>query len=229
MRTNPDSCFFNPRVFLALAFCSVGAVLAVFSVASAPPNSALADPMSCTAPGTLIISDPAGDQNGAPAANQQFDIQSVSIAEPCLASGVDSLVVTIKVANLSSIPANGHWKVTFVPPTLPAMVTAYFVEMTSDQNGSISYGYGTVGTPSMTLGTAADGSFSADGTIKITVANSKVGNPAIGQTLTKIQGQTQLLVGAAGTGLLAGMDSTTANGTNPRHSLFGHASCTWPA
>src|SRR6266478_5263984 len=100
MRTNSESGFSNPRVFLALTFCSVGALLAVFSVASAPPSSALADPPSCKPPGTLIITDPAGDQTGAPTANQQFDIQSVSIAEPCLAGGADNLVFTIKVANL---------------------------------------------------------------------------------------------------------------------------------
>ncbi len=39
------------------------------------------------------------------------------------------------------------------------------------------YGYGTVGSTSTTLGTADDGSNSADGTITITVTNSKVGNP----------------------------------------------------
>ncbi|PYK31290.1 MAG: hypothetical protein DME57_04230, partial [Verrucomicrobia bacterium] len=184
---------------------------------------------SCTPPGTSVVTDPTGDQNGNPAANQQFDIQSISIAEPCFANNIDKLVFTIKVANLNSIPPNGHWKVKFTPPTLPAGVTAFFVEMTSDQNGNVSYGYGTVGTTSTTLGTADDGSFNTDGTITITVANSKVGSPAVGQTLTTIQGQTQLLVGAAGTGLLAGIDSTTVTGTNPTYTLVGHASCTCPA
>src|SRR5438309_11816231 len=192
------------------------------------PRPVANDPATCTAPGTTITTDPSGDQTGAPA-NQQLDITSISIAEPCFADGVDKLVFTIKVANLSSIPANGHWKVKFTPPTLPASVTAYFVEMTSDQSGNVTYGYGTVGTTSTTVGTADDGTNSTDGTITVTVANSKVGNPTVGQTITTIQGQTQLLVGAAGTGLLAGIDSTSQSGSSPSYTLVGHALCTCPS
>ena len=185
------------------------------------------DPLSCAAPGTLIVTDPTGDQTGAPAADQQFDIQSVSIAEPCFTDDIDWLAFTIKVATLSSIPArNGHWKVQFVPPVLPSGVTAYFVEMTSDQNSNVSYAYGTGGTTTTTVGTADNGSNSADGTITITVANNKGGNPMIGQAITTIQGRTQLLVGAAGTGLLETIDSTTVTGTNPSYTLAGHAGCT---
>ncbi|MDQ6908380.1 MAG: glycoside hydrolase, partial [Chloroflexota bacterium] len=188
----------------------------------------MVDPPSCTRPGTTVVTDPAGDQTGAPA-NQQLDILSVSIAEPCFADNLNKLVFTMKVANLATVPANGHWKIKFATPTLPASVTAYFVEMTSDESGNVTYSYGTVGTTTTTVGTADDGSETADGTITITVANSKVGNPAVGQVLTAIQGQTQLLVGAAGTGLLAGIDSTTVSGTTPSYTLVGHAACTCPA
>src|SRR4051794_9786547 len=145
--------FLNLRVLLVSLCCFAAAILAAFGVsavsvatnrseidsAQAPAVSA---PASCSAPGTLIASDPAGDQNGGPAANQQFDIQSVSIAEPCIASGLDTLVFTLKVANLNSVPPNGHWKVQFVPPAPEAGVSAYFVEMTSDQNSNVSFGYG---------------------------------------------------------------------------------------
>jgi PKD repeat protein len=227
MDNNPaaNSGFLNRRTVTALVLFSIAGGLAVLSTASPlAPN----DSPTCSPPGTQITTDATGDQNGAPAANQQFDIQSISIAEPCLEGGLDRLLFTIKVANLSSIPANGHWKVAFATPTLPAGVTAYYVEMTSDQNSAVSFEYGTVGTPSSPLGTADAGTKNADGTITITVANSKVGAPAPGQTITKIQGQTQLLVGAAGTGLLAGMDSTTVTGTNPSYTLIGHASCTCP-
>src|SRR4051794_23224462 len=137
--------FLNLRVLLVCLCCFAAAILAAFGVsavsvatnrseigsAQAPAVSA---PASCSAPGTLIASDPAGDQNGAPAANQQFDILSVSLAEPCIGDGSNKLVFTMKVTNLSSIPGNGHWKTQFVPPTLPSGVTAYFVEMTSDQS-----------------------------------------------------------------------------------------------
>jgi hypothetical protein len=171
------------------------------------------------------VSDPTGDQNGNPAANQQFDIQSVSIAEPCATDGQNRLVFTLKVANLSTIPPNGHWKIEFVPPNLPSGTTAYFVEMTSDQNSNVSFEYGNVTTISNTVGTT-DGTKSADGTITISIANSKVGNPSVGQSITQVEGITQLLVGAAGTGLLLGIDSTTVSGNNPSYTLIGHGSCT---
>ncbi len=242
MRKNSSSLsgLFIPRLLLALLLCFSGLFLGVFSethllgasagktklrstdsrnISSGDSIVTPNDPLSCTAPGTLIVTDPTGDQTGAPAADQQFDIQSVSIAEPCFTDGIDRLAFTIKVATLSSIPANGHWKVQFVPPVLPSGVTAYFVEMTSDQNSNVSYAYGTVGTTTTTVGTADNGSNSADGTITITVANNKVGNPMIGQAITTIQGRTQLLVGAAGTGLLETIDSTTVTGTNPSYTV----------
>ncbi|MEP6821338.1 MAG: hypothetical protein ABI946_03210 [Chthoniobacterales bacterium] len=199
------------------------------AVRSRPPLPVASGPASCTPPGTTVVTDPAGDQTGAPTVNQQLDILSVSIAEPCFADGIDKLVFTFKVANLNSIPPNGHWKTQFVPPTLPTGITAFFVEMTSDQNGNVTYEYGNVGTTTTTLGTADDGSYNADGTITITVANSKVGNPVVGNTLMQIQGRTQLLVGAAGTGLLSTIDSTTVTGNNPSYTLVGHNSCSCPS
>ena len=123
----------NLRSFLVLV-CLLAFITAAVTLAGNRRETrrvvAAADPLTCTPPGTLIVTDPTGDQTGAPAANQQFDIQSVSIAEPCFADGLNKLVFTMKVANLSSIPANGHWKVQFVTPVLPAGVTAFFVEMT---------------------------------------------------------------------------------------------------
>src|SRR5437764_2169673 len=104
-----ESAFLNPRTLAACLLCSGGALLAAFTLVSAAPGSTsgqaplpalVAGPASCGAPGTLITSDPAGDQTGAPS-NSQSDIQSVSIAEPCVASGANTLLFTIKVANLS--------------------------------------------------------------------------------------------------------------------------------
>jgi PKD repeat protein len=229
MQNNRQSGFLNSRLFIALLLCSAAAWLGVKSFASAPGSPQVPNaPPSCSPPGTLVVSDATGDQNGNPAANQQFDIQSVSIAEPCRGDGSNQLVFTLKVANLSSIPANGHWKIQFVPPTLPAGTTAYFVEMTSDQTSNVSFEYGNVTTISNTVGTT-EGTKNADGTITISIANSKVGDPGVGQSITKVQGITQLLVGAAGTGLLLAIDSTTLSGNNPSYTLVGHGSCTCPA
>jgi PKD repeat protein len=240
-RSSSELGFLNPRILLVCLCCFAAAILGVFGFsngltapnrseidsAQAPAAPAVSAPTSCSIPGTLIASDPAADQTGSPA-NQQFDILSVSIAEPCIGDGSNKLVFTMKVTNLSSIPGNGHWKTQFVPPTLPSGVTAYFVEMTSDQSGNVTYGYGNVGTTTTTLGTADAGTFNADGTITITVANSKVGNPVPGNVLSKVQGRTQLLVGAAGTGLLSTLDTTTQTANDPTYTLVGHASCSCP-
>src|SRR3954470_2922199 len=240
-RSSSELGFLNPRILLVCLCCFAAAILGAFGFsngvtapnrseidsAQAPAAPAVSAPTSCSIPGTLIASDPAADQTGSPA-NQQFDILSVSIAEPCIGDGSNKLVFTMKVTNLSSIPGNGHWKTQFVPPTLPSGVTAYFVEMTSDQSGNVAYAYGNVGTTTTTLGTADAGTFNADGTITITVANSKVGNPVPGNTLTKVQGRTQLLVGAAGTGLLSTLDTTTQTANDPTYTLVGHASCSCP-
>jgi large repetitive protein len=63
-----------------------------------------------------------------------------------------------------------------------------------------------------TQGAADKGTFTADGTIKVTIATSKVGSPAAGAVLTAINADTVVLVGGAGTGLLANVD-TTSEGT----------------
>src|SRR5262249_39767901 len=67
----------------------------------------------------------------------------------------------------------------------------------------------TVGPPGSytTLGTATAGSFTADGTIQITIDKSLVGNPNVGDVLSAIVGRTEQQAGV----LLETLDST-ANG-----------------
>ena len=77
---------------------------------------------------------------------------------------------------------------------------------------AFEYGGARRPTASSDAGCADKGSFAPDGTIKITIAASKVGSPAVGQTLTAINADTVALVGGAGTGLLANVD-TTSEGT----------------
>ena len=141
-----------------------------------------ADP--CQVPGVQVLSDPTGDGFGlgVPSAQPPFDIQSVSIAEP-FNVGADKLVFTIKMRDLSVLPAATTWPVQFNAPN----GTTYVVQMstttggTSTQNDAI-FQYGPDGG---TL-SAADplSGFSADGTITIVVPRSGVGNPAIGEKLS---------------------------------------------
>src|SRR5262249_45062562 len=66
-----------------------------------------------------------------------------------------------------------------------------------------------LGTITTTLGAADAGSVDvANKTITIVIANSKVGSPTVGSTLTSIYGRTQTLVGAGAVG-----------GATPTHDL----------
>ena len=59
-KSTSQSAFFNPRVFLAFALCSVGALLAMFSFASTPSSGTLTDtsgPVSYTA-GPFFVANP---------------------------------------------------------------------------------------------------------------------------------------------------------------------------
>ena len=83
--------------------------------ASPPPPQQSA----CQLPGVTIASDPAGDQNSAPA-NAQMDITGLSVAEPYPSpAGTSSLIFTVAVDGLDSATAlqpNAEWKVAFSVP-----------------------------------------------------------------------------------------------------------------
>jgi hypothetical protein len=73
---------------------------------------------ACLQPGVTAVVDPAGDASDTLA---QHDITSVSMAEPEDQAG--KLVFTLKVKNLSSIPAGWRWAVRFGAPQKPPAIT----------------------------------------------------------------------------------------------------------
>jgi hypothetical protein len=79
------------------------------------------------------------------------------------------------------------------------------------------------GTSQQVTDGAADPSstYSADGTITLVIDNSLVGGVKAGDILVNINGRTQILAGANGTGLLETIDSTAAG----RYILVGNAYC----
>jgi hypothetical protein len=125
------------------------------------------------------------------------------------------MVFTLKVSDLQgTLPANTQWKVYSTSPN----ATVYWVSMLTDGNSAVSYAYGTTANSvDTTIGNLDAGSFTADGTITLTIANSKVGNPATGQSLTAIFGETYMLVGV----LLTEIDGTS----NGSYTLIGSAAC----
>lgn len=189
-------------------------------VQASPPAT---PPGPCHLPGKTVVTDPAGDQSGAPA-NSQMDIRSVSMAEPYYPDGSQKLVTTLKVDNLNTLPANGYWKVYFQAPN----GTTYFLAMTTaTSNGQPAFEYGHHATGPSGSDDVVDGSldaqsgYSADGDITLVVADADVGNLQAGNALAAVHGTTQLLAGAGGTGALDTVD-TTSNGS---YTLVGNASC----
>lgn len=179
-------------------------------------------PSPCRLPGLNIVTDPSGDQTGAPA-NTAFDIRSIDFAEPWAGQGVNQLVITLDVSDLSTLPANGEWKVYFTAPN----GTEYFAAMQTDASGTPSFVYGQHTTSASGSNDVVDGQlpsssgYSKNGTIRLVVPDADVGNLSSGQKLSSINGVTQQLAGAGGTGALATMD-TTADGS---YQLVGNASC----
>jgi hypothetical protein len=155
--------------------------------------------------------DPTGDVGLGGSAQQ--DIQNVWIAEPYLGAGVDRLVITMKVANLASLPSNTLWTVLWNNPTPGDAFPMKFVQMnTCDPLASPSFAYGHVeGTIQTSDGDLPPGaaSYSPDGTIRLEVDPALVGNPQSGYVLSAVTGEVRLLIGAACTGLIQTLDSGT--------------------
>jgi hypothetical protein len=192
----------------------------VASVPAPPPQS------PCTGTGITVVQDPTGDQTGAPA-NSQLDIQSISISEKYVSASTPSqLTFTMKVANLSNpVQPNSLWTIFFTAPN----GTQYYLDMSTSGTGTAAtfeYGHTATlagGTTQQVKDGSADAAstYSADGTITLVIDNSLVGGVKSGDTLVNVNGKTQLLVGADGTGLLETIDSTASG----RYILVGNAYC----
>jgi PKD domain len=192
------------------------ASLVVIAISLSPSRTSAQGGNACTLPGVTVVTDPTGDEM--PPGGPQQDIQSISIAE--LGTNTNALTFTLKVADLSgTLPSNSQWKVYFNSVD----GTTYWVDMATASSNAVTFNYGTSATQvDTTVGTADSGTFFTDGTIRITISNSKVGNPAAGQTLTNVNGVVYTLVGI----VLIDIDDTS-NGTPPSasYTLVGNASC----
>lgn len=175
----------------------------------------------CKLPGVTVVKDATGDADGVAG----HDIEQVSIAEPYFADGSSKLYFTIKVGSLDPVATpNTSWKVLFKAPD----GVTHFVEMNTFDPTAIKFRYGHIQVDPTTgvNNNVSDGAldpasgFATDGTITLVVANSKVGNPSVGQSLIAIKGEVRLLVGAT-RGLLALVDDTGSGS----YTVAGNASC----
>ncbi len=208
--------------------------IAVVAFALTFANQIFSADSPCTLPGVHVISDPTGDQQDpySPAPDppgydsRTQDIQGVYFAE--LAQNPGKITFTMKVQDLTTVPANGSWRIRFTSID----GNTYFVSMDTDQNSQATFSYGTYAVTQgqgnyTSSGSADSGTFSADGTITITNSNSKMGSPVVGSTLTDVLGETDLLIGTQQVGgLLATVDDTSnATPANPSYTLVGNTFC----
>jgi hypothetical protein len=187
---------------------------------------------SCTLPGVTVMTDPTGDSTAA--ANAALDIQSVSIAEPYYSDGSQKLVFTMKVASLASVPPGSEWRILWNFPTTDT--GSYYVEMNTDPSGVVAYQYGTidltsavvtaVGQPHL-LGTCdAESTFLPDGTIRLVLSTSKIGNGAAGDIIGGLLARTFVTSGSVVTSSRSAIDTASTTST---YLMVGNAFCAPPS
>lgn len=188
---------------------------------TAPPPVIPADP--CQVPGVRVTTDPEGDQTGAPG-NTALDLKEAFIAEPWNPAAPDNDEMEFRIRIYGSLdpvaPPNGFWYVYFTYRGVN-----YFVDMTTGDTPLPAYHYGRVD-PDPSTGIAqqtdlgdATGSVAGDTitirlsrsllTQPVTIGGSAQPAPVAGDLFTGAKGETRLLVGGGGTGLIAVIDDST--------------------
>jgi PKD repeat protein len=188
----------------------------------APPVVIPEDP--CQAPGVRITTDPSGDQTGAPG-NGGLDLKAAFLAEPWNPLEPDGDDLEFRIQTHQSLdplpPPNGFWYVYFTYRGVN-----YYVAMTTGDTPVPSYEYGRVDVDPVTginnqteLGTIADGSVSGDTitmrlsrsllTEPVTIGDPSQPAPVAGDLFTNAHGETRLLIGGGGTGLITVIDDST--------------------
>src|SRR5438270_7094515 len=167
MRATSTSFVSRTRI-LAVLLAFAGFSVFVCNVRWASHAASLAaPPANCAAPGVQVVSDPANDQLGNQAAqNQQQDILGVSLAEEYDSFGRGTLVATMNVSALdpNNLQRNGEWLTYFTATHADNTTTTYFVSADTNEQGQIAYDYGFVDPTSgsnTTNGSADGGSLSA--------------------------------------------------------------------
>ncbi|HET9225480.1 MAG TPA: PKD domain-containing protein, partial [Thermoanaerobaculia bacterium] len=187
-----------------------------------PPVVIPQDP--CQAPGFQVTIDPSGDQTGAPA-NGGLDLKSAFIAEPWDPEEPADDDLEFRIQTHTSLdplpPPNGFWYVYFTYRGVN-----YYVAMTTGDTPVPSYEYGRIDVDPVSglndqtqLGTIADGSVSGDTilirlsrgllTEPVTIGGPGQPAPVQGDLFTNVRGETRLLIGGGGTGLIAVIDDST--------------------
>ncbi|HEX8281537.1 MAG TPA: dockerin type I domain-containing protein, partial [Chthoniobacterales bacterium] len=155
---------------------------------------------SSVSPGYGVLFDPT--EAGPQTANPDLDIRQLSIHEPTAGADAGKLVINLKVQSLALIPNERMWRVfwdsrfatgTPLAGGAPVHAGKFYVGMTKDAAGAISFEYGSVlvddtaiavGVPiTQKAGEPDAASFTPDGLITIVISKDKVANPKTGDLL----------------------------------------------
>jgi Bacterial Ig domain len=164
-------------------------------VALVPSASQARQDPRCSEPGVTILTDPVGDANPTTGNPASDDIERLSIAEPP-SLGPGKVMFILKMATLpATLPGGRTWPVTInnaADPPIPDPTTPtdnFVVRMSTFPLGpppTFSAAPGTSPNPVTNPGSPADpaSSYATDGTIRIIVSRSQIGNPMPGQTIS---------------------------------------------
>jgi hypothetical protein len=181
-------------------------VLAVNAVGTSCGNNEIAAPyVGNTCTGLIVQKTPPNhpEQQLQGAAPASLAIDYVSVAEPPATSNI---AFKMKVTSLSGgPPISSRWRIdwdSYAATTYPpGDGQQFYVGMRTDQNGLVTFEYGTVatqvvglviGVPTETMRGPAlpESNFATDGTITIVVPKSVIGNPQPGDLLGAVDGRT---------------------------------------
>src|SRR5437773_1471158 len=178
-------------------------VLAVNGVGTSCGNNEVAAPyLGDTCSGLIVQKTPPGhpEQQLQGLAPASLAIDWVAVAEP---PGTNNLMFKMKVTSLVSVPPSSRWRVvwnSYAAQAYDPAAERFYVGMRTDQNGAVTFDYGTIatqvvglviGVPTETsIGPLPESSFNADGTITLIVPTSAIGSPVPGDLLGAINGRT---------------------------------------
>jgi hypothetical protein len=229
----------------AVNAAGIGGSCGEVGVTNPPPAQS-----ACVLPGVTLATDATGDQFGGPNANQELDITELDVAEPFTSPADQSITFTLNLANLAQTPAvpqpNSIWKISWNAPDSSGNTQTFFVtfDTTVVPTGAFNYGYtdsttnprtdsGQCGFTSCPQVTGAFDAAQNQIVIKLNTGSALAFTPPTGSTLqpftasfgpgtvlATVQAETQLLVGAAGTGLLQPVDSTSSASYTVKGNLY---------
>lgn len=213
------------------------AVTALLGLAIAGTAQAGGDTALCAAPGVELLTDNTGDVDGAGLLPvglplSMYDIESAHLAQ---VDGGDKLTFTLKVSSLSALPPSSAWFISFKAPDNQIRGVRLITDITGAES-FVSYTGGAnndggVDGRFVDSSKPAEGSYTADGTIVITVPASDIGVKKEGDIISQFNAGTVLTIGTADVAALGVVPDAAPDDLGRRGSVttVSSAECTGSA